>query len=162
MAKKAEETKSSTRIDILNFNTKEESITDQIANANKYSEEIVKYADEIADEKEKKRMAEELNRIRDKATYVNIKSVLKTRLMNAQKRATDAFREATRDILADVIAGKLTSVQYDEQISENIKKTNESLKAASTQFDKDLKELRSKFPSSWSYEWDNPFDRLNV
>lgn len=66
MAKKAEETKSG-RIDILNV--KEESITDQIANANKYSEEIVKYADEIADEKEKKRMAEELNRIRDIISY---------------------------------------------------------------------------------------------
>lgn len=160
MAKKAAEETKSGRIDILNV--KEESITDQIANANKYSEEIVKYADEIADEKEKKRMAEELNRIRDKATYVNIKSVLKTRLMNAQKRATDAFREATRDILAEVVSGKLTAVEYDTKITEQIKKTNESLSTASKQFDSDLKELRSKFPSSWSYDWDNPFDRLNV
>ena len=138
----------------------EESIDEQIQNANKYSKDIVAMADDLRDEKEKKRRAEELNSIRDRATYYNLKCVLVSRLINRQKKATDTARKKSLELLDEVVAGKLTKTQYEAEIDKSIEEANKTVEAALKEYDTSLKELRGKFPEGNWYEWDNPFRRI--
>ena len=138
----------------------EESIDEQIQNANKYSKDVVALADSIKDEKEKKRRAEELNSIRDRATYYNLKCVLVSRLINKQKKATDTARKKSLELLDEVVAGKLTKTQYEAEIDKSIEEANKTVEAALKEYDISLKELRGKFPEGNWYEWDNPFRRI--
>ena len=138
----------------------EESIDEQIQNANKYSKDIVAMADDLRDEKEKKRRAEELNSIRDRATYYNLKCVLVSRLINRQKKATDTARKKSLELLDEVVAGKLTRTQYEAEIDKSIEEANKTVDAALKEYDTSLKELRGKFPEGNWYEWDNPFRRI--
>jgi polyribonucleotide nucleotidyltransferase len=138
----------------------EESIDEQIQNANKYSKDIVAMADDLRDEKEKKRRAEELNSIRDRATYYNLKCVLVSRLINKQKKATDTARKKSLELLDEVVAGKLTRTQYEAEIDKSIEEANKTVDAALKEYDTSLKELRGKFPEGNWYEWDNPFRRI--
>ena len=138
----------------------EESIDEQIQNANKYSKDVVALADSIKDEKEKKRRAEELNSIRDRATYYNLKCVLVSRLINKQKKATDTARKKSLELLDEVVAGKLTKTQYEAEIDKSIEEANKTVEAALKEYDTSLKELRGKFPEGNWYEWDNPFRRI--
>lgn len=138
----------------------EESIDEQIQNANKYSKDIVAMADDLRDEKEKKRRAEELNSIRDRATYYNLKCVLVSRLINKQKKATDTARKKSLELLDEVVAGKLTKTQYEAEIDKSIEEANKTVEAALKEYDTSLKELRGKFPEGNWYEWDNPFRRI--
>lgn len=139
----------------------DESVMDQIKNANKFSEDIVKTADEIKDKEERERRARELNEIRDRATYYNLKSVLQTRLINKHKRATDAFREKTRDLLSDVISGKLTATEYTEAIAKAVSETNSVISEGQKDYNTGIQELRNKFPNGNWYEWDNYFNNLS-
>lgn len=138
----------------------EESIDEQIQNANKYSKDVVALADSIKDEQEKKRRAEELNSIRDRATYYNLKCVLVSRLINKQKKATDTARKKSLELLDEVVAGKLTKTQYEAEIDKSIEEANKTVEAALKEYDTSLKELRGKFPEGNWYEWDNPFRRI--
>lgn len=140
----------------------EESIDEQIQNANKYSKDIVELADNIKDEKEKKRRAEELNSIRDRATYYNLKCVLVSRLINQQKKATDSARVKSQELLNDVVAGKLTKTQYEAEVDKSIEEANKAVEEAIKKYDTSLKELRGKFPEGNWYEWDNPFKRIKT
>ena len=135
----------------------EESVLDQIKNANRFSDEIVKLAEEKADKEEKERMAKEL---KDKATYVNISSVLRTRLVRAQEKAISKAREDSRTLLEEVIAGKLTAVEYNDKIDASITEANKAVDAAIKEYDQNKKELRNKFPHTWSWDWDNPMKRI--
>ncbi len=141
-------------------NVTEESIDEQIQNANKYGTDIVALADSIKDENEKKRRAEELNSIRDRATYYNLKLVLISRLTNRQKKATDTARKKSLEILNEVVSGKLTKTQYEAEIDKSIEEANKTVEAALKEYDVSLKELRNKFPEGNWYEWDNPFRRI--
>lgn len=138
----------------------EESIDEQIQNANKYGKEIVALADSIKDEKEKKRRAEELNSIRDRATYYNLKCVLVSRLINRQKKATDAARVESLKLLNEVVDGKLTQAQYEEAIDKSVEEANKTIENAIKEYDASLKELRNKFPEGRWYDWENPFRRI--
>lgn len=138
----------------------EESIDEQIQNANKYSKDVVALADSIKDEQEKKRRAEELNSIRDRATYYNLKCVLVSRLINKQKKATVTARKKSLELLDEVVAGKLTKTQYEAEIDKSIEEANKTVEAALKEYDTSLKELRGKFPEGNWYEWDNPFRRI--
>lgn len=138
----------------------EESIDEQIQNANKYSKDVVALADSIKDEQEKKRRAEELNSIRDRATYYNLKCVLVSRLINKQKKATDTARKKSLELLDEVVAGKLTKTQYEAEIDKSIEEANKTVEAALKEYDTSLKELRGKFSEGNWYEWDNPFRRI--
>ena len=138
----------------------EESIDEQIQNANKYSKDVVALADSIKDEQEKKRRAEELNSIRDRATYYNLKCVLVSRLINKQKKATDTARKKSLELLDEVVAGKLTKTQYEAEIDKSIEEANKTVEAALKEYDTSLKELRGKFPEGNWYEWDNRFRRV--
>lgn len=140
----------------------EESIDEQIQNANKYSKDIVALADDIRDEKEKKRRAEELNSIRDRATYYNLKCVLVSRLINQQKKATDAARVKSLELLEQVVTGKLTKTQYEAEVDKSIEEANKLVEEAIKKYNTSWAELKGKFPEGNWYEWDNPFKRIKT
>jgi polyhydroxyalkanoate synthesis regulator phasin len=145
----------------VNFNdVTEENIVEQIKSANKFSEEVKKKADEMAKEEKSERQARELNEIRDKATYVNLKSVLRSRLVNAQKRAIDGARKETLALLDKVVKGEMTANEYDKAVSDTIVEANKKIEEAKKEYHSNSKELQQQFPSSWRYDWDNPFNRI--
>lgn len=160
MAKETKNKNAETSKEGLMKSVTDENILEQIKNANKYSEEIVKLADNIKDEKEKERMARELNEIRDKASYINLKSVLRSRLVNKHKRATDAARVASLDLLQKVTGGEMTAVEYDKAVEEAIVESNKKIDEARKEYDEGVKELKNQFPASWCWDWDDPFRRL--
>jgi hypothetical protein len=156
--KKDKDPKKGGKVELTNVT--EENVVDQIKNANRFSEEIVKEAEEKAEKDEKERMVRELNEIKDKATYINLSSVLKTRLVRAQEKAVSKLREASRDLLGDIKSGKLTANEYNQQIDEKVKDCNKAIEEAIKEYENNKKELKTKFPASWCYEWDNPFRRI--
>lgn len=139
----------------------DENIHDQILNANKFSAEIVKAAAEKKEGEEKERAIRELNEIKDKAVYVNLKSVLRTRRDRAHEKATSEMRKTTFELLKKVEGGEMTGRQYDEAIDEAIKKANDACKEANKEYDNLSEELRNKFPGSWRYDWDDPYRKIN-
>lgn len=145
----------------VNVNTvTEENIVEQIKNANKFSDEIVKAAAEKAEEKDRQRKIEELNEIKDKAAYINLASVLRTRLARQREKAISECRVKSKELLEDVLAGKLTGVEYDKAIDEAVDEANKRVDAANKEYEMHRAELRNQFPASYRYEWDNPFRRI--
>ena len=106
----------------------EENILEQIKNANKYSEDIVKKAAEAQQKKEEDQQIRELNEIKEKATYINLGSVLKTRLVRAQEKAISGMRETSRDLLNQVIKGELTAADYEKKLDEALEEANKKAK----------------------------------
>lgn len=140
----------------------DENIVEQIKNANKYSEEIVKTATEKAEEKEKERQVREFMEIKDKATYINLKSVLRTRRDRAAEKATSEMRKRTLELLSEVSTGKMTAKEYEEALDKAVEEANKKVADANTEFSKMSNELRNKFPNSWHYDWDDPYRRIRT
>lgn len=140
----------------------EENIVDQIKNANKFGDEIVKAAAEKAEKDEKERQVREFTEIKDKATYINLKSVLRTRRDRAQERATSEMRKKSLELLNEVSNGKMTAQEYNEALDKAVGDANEAIKKGNQEFDKLSAELRNKFPYSYSYDWDDPYRRLRM
>ena len=143
-------------------NVTEENIVEQIKNANKYSEEVVKLAAEKAEEKEKERMIREFNELKDKATYINLKSVLRTRRDRAAEKATSAMRLKTLELIKLVADGKMTAKEYEEELNKAVDEANKAVDEGNKEFAKMAEELRQKFPNSWSYDWDDPYRRIRT
>lgn len=140
----------------------EENIVDQIKNANKFGEEIVKAAAEKAEKEEKERQIREFNDIKDKATYINLKSVLRTRRDRAAEKATSAMRKKSLELLEKVSNGELTAADYDTELDKAVDEANKAVKEANQEFDKLSQELRNKFPGSYRYDWDDPYRRIRT
>jgi polyribonucleotide nucleotidyltransferase len=140
----------------------DENIVEQIKNANKFSSDIVKAASEKAEKDEKDRQIREFTRIKDKATYINLKSVLRTRRDRAAEKATSEMRKKSLELLTQVSEGKMTASEYEEALDKAVDDTNEAVKKANQEFDKMSQELRSKFPSSYGYDWDDPYRRIRT
>lgn len=138
----------------------EENILEQIKNANKYSEDIVKKAAEAQQKKEEDQQIRELNEIKEKATYINLGSVLKTRLVRAQEKAISGMRETSRDLLNQVIKGELTAADYEKKLDEALEEANKKVDAAIKEYDNGKLELRNKFQAHYRFDWDNPFNRV--
>lgn len=160
MAKEKEKNNVGGMLDITKVT--EENIVDQIKNANKYSEEIVKLAGEKAEEKEKERMIREFNDLKDKATYINLKSVLRTRRDRAVEKATSAMRMRTLELIKQVADGKMTAKEYEEELTKAVDEANKAVEKGNEEFSKMSEELRQKFPNSYSYDWDDPYRRIRT
>ena len=160
MAKEAKEPKKGGVIDLKAIT--DENIVEQIKNANKFGDEIVKAAAEKAEKDEKERQIKEFTEIKDKATYINLKSVLRTRRDRAAERATSNMRKKSLELLEKVSNGEMTAKEYDEELDKLVDETNKAVKEGNQEFDKLSEELRNKFPSSWRYDWDDPYRRIRT
>lgn len=153
----AKETKKNVSFNDVN----EENFSESLKNMNKYSEEIVKMAQENKEKDEKERQAREYARIADKAAYLNFRMVADAKYAKKTKEVYDDARAKSKELLDRVTKGELTANEYDEELTKMIDEQIKKVDALGKELTKDREELRNAFPNNWSYNWDNPFNRLN-
>ena len=139
----------------------EENFSESLKNVNTFGEDIVKAAAEKEEEQNKERNIREYNNIKDKAVYLNLSIVARAKY---SKKTNDILAEARNEskaLLDRVTKGELTATDYDDEMKEMIDKQMKEVEKAGKQLRKDLEDLRNAFPNHWSYNWDNPFQRLN-
>lgn len=139
----------------------EENFDESLKSVNTFGEDIVKAAAEKEEEANKERKIREYNNIKDKAVYLNLSLVARSKY---SKKCNDVLAEArnqSKALLERVTKGELTAVDYEEELNKIIDEQVKDVEKAGKQLRKDLENLRNAFPNHWSYNWDNPFQRLN-
>ena len=139
----------------------EENFSESLKNVNTFGEDIVKAAAEKEEEQNKERKIREYNGIKDKAVYLNLSLVARSKY---SKKTNDILAEArnqSKALLDRVTKGELTATDYDDEMKKMIDEQMKEVEKAGKQLRKDLEDLRNAFPNHWSYSWDNPFQRLN-
>ena len=139
----------------------EDNFSESLKNVNTFGDDIVKAAAEKEEEAEKERKIREFNGIKNKAVYLNMSLVARAKYSKKCKEAIDEARNQSKTLLERVSKGELTANEYDEELRKAIDDQVKEVEKAGKQLRKDLEELRNAFPNSWSYNWDNPFQRLN-
>ena len=139
----------------------EDNFSESVKNVNKFGEDIVKLATEKEEEKEKERKAREYSEIKNKAVYLNLSLVARAKYSKKTSEITAAARNESKALLERVTKGELTALQYNKELEEIIDKQVKEVEKAGKELRADLEELRNAFPNNWSYNWDNPFQRLN-
>lgn len=139
----------------------EENFSESLKNANRYSEEIVKMAQENKEKDEKERQANEYGRIADKAAYLNLSLVARSKYGKKTAEILAGARNKSKELLERVTKGELTANEYDDEMAKMIDEHIKEVEKAGKELRSDLRELQNKFPNNWSYNWDNPFQRLN-
>ena len=139
----------------------EENFSESLKNVNTFSEDVVKAASEKEEAENKERKIREYNNIKDKAVYLNLSLVARSKY---SKKSNDILAEArnqSKALLERVTKGELTANEYDEELKKVIDEQMKEVEKAGKQLRKDLEDLRNAFPNHWCYGWDNPFNRLN-
>ena len=139
----------------------EENFGEALKSVNTFGEDIVKAAAEKEEEQNKERKIREYNSIKDKAVYLNLSLVARSKY---SKKTNDILAEArnqSKALLDRVTKGELTATDYDDEMKKMIDEQMKEVEKAGKQLRKDLEDLRNAFPNHWSYSWDNPFQRLN-
>ena len=139
----------------------EDNFSESLKSVNTFGEDIVKAAAEKEEADNKERKIREYNSIKDKAVYLNLSLVARSKY---SKKTNDILAEArnqSKALLDRVTKGELTATDYDDEMKEMIDKQMKEVEKAGKQLRKDLEDLRNAFPNHWSYNWDNPFQRLN-
>lgn len=139
----------------------EENFDESLKSVNTFGEDIVKAAAEKEEEANKERKIREYNNIKDKAVYLNLSLVARSKY---SKKSNDVLAEArnqSKALLERVTKGELTAIDYEEELNKIIDEQVKDVEKAGKQLRKDLENLRNAFPNHWSYNWDNPFQRLN-
>ncbi len=139
----------------------EENFNESLKSVNTFGDDIVKAAAEKEKEQEKERKIREFNGIKDKAVYLNMSLVARAKYSKETNKIMAEARNASKSLLERVSKGELTANDYDEELRKVIDDQVKEVEKAGKQLRKDLEELRNAFPNHWSYNWDNPFQRLN-
>ena len=139
----------------------EDNFSESLKSVNQFGEDIVKMATEKEEEKEKERKAREYSEIKNKAVYLNLSLVARAKYSKKTNEIIAAARNESKALMERVTKGELTALQYDKELGEIIDKQVKEVEKAGKELRSDLEELRKAFPNHWSYNWDNPFQRLN-
>lgn len=160
MAKENKQKDEKTGLSLLNATT--ESVEEQIKNANKFSKEILSLADEMKDKEEKEKKARELNQIRDKATFINLLTLLKSRFADKQDKAISKLLKKSKELLESVVNGLMTPNEYETALEEQIQACNKEIQDRRTEYNKNVGELRNQFPNGDWWAWTSPFRKLDT
>lgn len=139
----------------------EENFSEALKSVNTFGEDIVKAAAEKEEEANKERKIREYNGIKDKAVYLNLSLVARSKY---SKKCNDIMAEArnqSKALLERVTKGELSANEYDEELKKVVDDQVKEVEKAGKTLRKDLEELRNAYPNHWCYSWDNPFQRLN-
>lgn len=139
----------------------EENFGEALKSVNTFGEDIVKLAAEKEEEQNKERKIREYNNIKDKAVYLNLSLVARAKYSKKTNDIMADARNQSKDLLDRVTKGEFTATDFDEAMKDMIDKEMKEVEKAGKQLRKDLEDLRNAFPNHWSYNWDNPFQRLN-
>lgn len=139
----------------------EETFEESLKKVNVFGDDIVKAAAEKEEEQNKERKIREYNAIKDKAVYLNLSLVARSKYSKKTNEIMAAARNASKALMDRVTNGELTAPEFDDELKKVIDEQVKEVEKAGKQLRKDLEDLRAAFPNSWSYNWDNPFSRLN-
>lgn len=139
----------------------EDNFDESLKSVNTFGEDIVKAAAEKEEEANKERKIREYNAIKDKAVYLNMSLVARAKYSKKTNEIIAEARNQSKALLERVTKGELTAVDYEEELNKIIDAQVKEVEKAGKQLRKDLENLRNAFPNHWSYNWDNPFQRLN-
>ena len=139
----------------------EDNFNESLKNVLTFGEDIVKAAAEKEEEANKDRKIREYNNIKDKAVYLNMSLVARAKYSKKCNDILAGARNKSKELLERVTKGEFTATDYDDEMKKMIDEQMKEVEKAGKQLRKDLEDLRNAFPNHWSYNWDNPFQRLN-
>lgn len=139
----------------------EENFSEAVENAGRFGDDIVAAAAEKEEKDNKERKIREYNAIKDKAVYLNLSLVARAKYSKKTNDILAAARNQSKALLERVTKGELSAVEYDEELKKIIDDQVKEVEKAGKELRKDLEKLRNAYPNHWSYNWDNPFQRLN-
>ena len=134
--------------------TSEENVMDVIKTGNLLKESNVAAAlAEIEKEKDEKQKQEAKEMICI-AQYNNLKALLQLRARRREERATKEYLSKTKDILDQVLAGKLTPIEYRTKKNELEEQKRKACTESDTELRKESMELQSSYEGKYRYYWD--------
>ena len=139
----------------------EDNFETHVNNIGKFTEEEIALANEKDAEEIKERKARDFNHAKYKASYQKMRVVADCVYA---KKAMETQKETMRTIddeFEKIKKGEIDLTDFDttveKAIDEAVKKINELGKERRTT----IKKLQDQYPNHWSYQWNNPFQRLN-
>ena len=134
--------------------TNEDNVMDEIRNGNSLGEEHVKAAmasikdDENEDKKNKAITAICI------AKYNNLKALLNLRARRREEQATKNYLTKTKDVLDQVLTGKITPNEYKKKRNELQEENRKAVNESNKQYREEIEELRDSFLGKYEYYWD--------
>ena len=134
--------------------TSEENVMDVIKTGNLLKESNVAAAlAEIEKEKDEKQKQEAKEMICI-AQYNNLKALLQLRARRREERATKELLSKTKEILDQVLAGKLTKIEYRAKKNELEEQKHKACTESDTELRKESMELQNSYEGKYRYYWD--------
>ena len=134
--------------------TSEENVMDVIKTGNLLKESNVAAAlAEIEKEKDEKQKQEAKEMICI-AQYNNLKALLQLRARRREERATKEFLSKTKEILDQVLAGKLTPNEYKAKKNELKEQKRKVCTESDAELRKESDELQNSYEGRYRYYWD--------
>lgn len=134
----------------------EDNVMDRIKDQNRLSDENVKAAlEKIQKEKDERKVKETTNMIMC-AEYNTEKELISLRARRRESNITKETLKKNDDVLAEVLAGKITPSEYREKKREIAKEKDKKFSESRDQYDKEMRELRNSYTGEFCYmaEWD--------
>lgn len=134
--------------------TSEENVMDVIKTGNLLKESNVAAAlAEIEKEKDEKQKQEAKEMICI-AQYNNLRALLQLRARRREERATKEFLSKTKEILDQVLAGKLTQNEYKAKKDELKEQKHKACTESDAELRKESNELQNSYEGRYRYYWD--------
>jgi len=134
----------------------EDNVMDRIKDQNRLSDENVKAAlEKIKKEKDDRKVKETTNMIMC-AEYNTEKELINLRARRRESNITKETLKKNDDLMADVLAGKITPSEYRDKKREVAKEKDKKFSESRDQYDTEMRELRNSYTGEFSYmaEWD--------
>lgn len=134
----------------------EDNVMDRIKDQNRLSDENVKAAlEKIQKEKDERKVKETTNMIMC-AEYNTEKELISLRARRRESNITKETLKKNDDVLAEVLAGKITPNEYREKKREIAKEKDKKFSESRDQYDTEMRELRNSYTGEFCYmaEWD--------
>ena len=129
---------------------------DRIKDQNRLSDENLKAAlEKIKKEKDDRKIKEATDMIMC-AEYNTEKEHISLRARRRESNITKETLKKNDDVLAEVLAGKITPSEYREKKREIAKEKDKKFSESRDQYDKEMRELRNSYTGEFCYmaEWD--------
>ena len=145
------------------INNLDGSVSDNLKNANTMEAEVREMAESKMKEEEKKEKADELVRITKRAVYTNVRLCIEAKYTKDTKEVMDTARNKSLALLNDLKEGKITAVQYENELEKMIDEQIKEVSKCGEERRNNMKELNNSYVGGqyYSFAWNNPFNRLN-
>lgn len=131
-----------------------ENVVEQIKSGNKFEAEITEEALNQIKKDEKDQKVNTLKRAINKTDYDEKKCLLLLRKNRALEKPMKERLKALDDAIKELKTGKVTPIEYNKKCEEIRKNHKKAVSDINEEYDELMRELRTKYPSYWGYDWD--------